>query len=546
MTEKRKTIINKIIYAICGLLLMVIDWTRGSQVGTTWAWTVNMMGVVIGVILITADGWNHYIRKKYAIYSTAMMVAFPLAYEFWENHQTLIYRDKLLSAVANVWVLGICIIRLSEFYRFHKPKFKDIFDIHEVLVLLLFGWMFFSVNEDVWPVWFLILFCICATWPLTNLEQYSIMNGMASGIIASFFILQGLAFVFRPFDTDYHRYCGIYSNPNINALFYSVVLIAFLFKLYQLRQNNGKLWLRVLAYLFSVAMVAFIVLTVSKTAWVSVFICLSVYVIFGLLKKHNSHKAILVRIGVSLLLLTICVPIVYLPVRYIPPLFHHPIWYEGEYAEWRVHSWDPWNSPKYVSFQEVTGAVSERLLPVVEKFLPADIVKLQHVYAEEKSPDGIYIGDKFYPYTDENTLRYSSYLGRMATWYYYFTNGKIAGHSNTEGHYVGIGYTYNWHAQNAFLQIWYYYGVPAGILFLIVIIWALVRSIKRVLKTEARQSEMACFVMMYLTLFITYGLFEAVWYPGQMIMTLAFFSPLLMKQSLLEDDTDEEVSNPSL
>lgn len=541
-----KQLFYKIVYAVCGFLLMIIDWTRGSQVGTTWAWTVNMMGVVICLILFTADGWKNYYKTKYIVFTIFMLFMPPLGYQFWLSHQTLIYRDKLLSAICNIWVLGICGIRLVEFYRGRHISIKKQLSLHEVLVMVLFLLMLVSVNEDVWPVWFLALFIVCTLWPITNDEKYQVMNGLCTGIIASFFVLQGAAFVFRPFDTDYHRYCGIYSNPNINALFYSVVLIAFSFKLFQLRYHKKNKILQVLAYLFSIATIAFIILTVSKTAWVSVFLCIALYTIcleFGKLRQ-TCGKA-LVGILVSGILLAVCIPIVYLPVRYLPPVFHHPIWYEGEYAEWRVHSWDPWDSPKYVSFQEVTSAVSERLLPVVQKVFPAELLKLENVRAAEQNPNGIYVGDKFYPYADENTLRYSSYLGRLATWHYYFTHGSILGHSNTEGHEVGIGYTYNWHAQNVFLQIWYYFGIPAGILFLVVSIGALFKSVKRAFCWDGRNGEMASFVMLFMTLFMSYGLFEAVWYPGQMIMTLAVFGPLLMKKNELKE-TNEEISYSSL
>ena len=50
-------------------------------------------------------------------------------------------------------------------------------------------------------------------------------------------------------------------------------------------------------------------------------------------------------------------------------------------------------------------------------------------------------------------------------------------------------------------------------------------------------------MVMYLSLFLLFGLFEAVWYPGQMILTLAVFGPKLMMK---DKDIHEEISNSSV
>lgn len=530
MTETRRTRINSIIYTVCGFLLMLIDWSRGSQVGSTWAWTVNMMGIVICIMLFTADGWHHYIAAKYAIYSAVMLILFPLGYQFWLQHQTLIFRDKLLTAICNVWFIGICFIRLFDVYILEKTKRFQV-RLIPALTAIMFFWMFLSRNEDVWPAWFLCLFLVLYLWPTPREEATRIFDGLLNGILISFFILQGLAFVFRPFDDPDYRYCGMYSNPNMNALFYCVILIMFLIRLFLLRKDGKAAWRRIICFLFTCAMLAFSILTVCKTAWVVEFLLLTVYVIIidirRLGKKANWVVRQIIILGVCTFL---CVPIVYLPVRYLPPIFHHPIWYDGEYSEARVHSWDPIDSDKYVSFDEVLGATSERMKPFIKKILPSSML-MTTVQAEEiKDHYGIHVGPWFFPFEDERTLTYSSYLGRMATWYYYFTHGNLLGHSNLQGHYTGVGETYIWHAQNVFLQIWFYYGIPAGILFLIVACGTWGKSIYQSWQLNNKSNGKVETIMMFLSLFLLYGLFEAVWYPGQIIMTLVVILPALNKE----------------
>lgn len=535
---------HRIIYAIYTITLMLIDWTRGSQVGSTWAWTVNMLGVVLCLFLITADGIKNFMKKKYVLWTVIMTVVLLGGYYLWTLLPAVIYRGKLLTAICNVWMIGACFMRLFEKNVksiLENWKYASKFALGGALLLLF---MFLSVNEDFWPVWFMLLFILVYSLQIEQNEKKTIIDGIVDGIMISFFMLQGAAFVFRPFDDPDYRYPGIYSNTNMNALFYAIILIAFLYRLYRLRKGNKAIWRRILCFLFGAAMIGFSILTVCKTAWVAEAFCLLLYVVLADIRalKMKASQVVL-RIALYGLVVMISVPIAYLPIRYLPPVFHHPIWYEGEYSESKVHSWDPVDSPKYVSFDEVMGAVSSRLKPIVDKLFASETY-ITSVYAEEiRDHNGIHVGPWFFPFEDEFTLTYSSYLGRAATWYYYTVNGKIMGHSNADGHHTGMGASYTWHAQNVFLQIWYYYGIPAGILFLIISwgTWGL--SIRKSWKDDEEWKNGAIFVAMYLSLFLLFGLFEAVWYPGQMILTLAVFGPKLMMK---DKDIHEEISNSSL
>lgn len=505
---------KRMLYTLCFFLLMVIDWTRGSQVGSTWAWTVNMTGIIMAVILFSAYDLKTFIKPVYLVYSAVCIIALPLAYWWWNLHQAAIYRDKLLTAVLNVWLLGILLIRLLLDVFVYKTK-KLHFSKLEIIVVVLLLWMFFSINEDVWPIWFLVMFELFYHTDYVEKDKVDMIQGLLNGVIIAFFVLQGAAFVFRPFDDGHNRYCGIYGNCNINALFYCVVWIAFLIKMFYCRKNHEKKWKTVLCFLFSGALLGFMILTISKTAWVSVFFVGIFYVIFAdfvFLKKKAGKVTLFIL--TSLLVMCISVPIVYSAVRYIPPIFHHPIWYEGEYAESKVHSFDPWDSEKYVSFDEFMEGTIVRVKPFVELIFKKAGLRMSVVYAAE---------DKITSEYDQKTVeKFSSSLGRLAIWEYYLQHGNLIGHSSTEGHDIGWGTWYVWHAQNMFVQLWYYYGIPSAILFVIALGGAIICSIRKIAK-EKNDAALIC--LLYLVLFGAYGLFECVWYPGQMILFLAFFTP---------------------
>ncbi len=506
------------IYMLCFVALMLIDWTRGSQVGSTWAWTVNMQGIVVGVILLTTYRLQEFRKFGYLIYSIVCAVALPLSYQWWMVHQEAIYRDKLLTAVLNVWVLGIFVFKLC--VEIHAEGIRNRIRITGLQVIggLMLLWMAISVNEDVWPIWYLVMFFLLSQMRMSKAQKQMLADGMIDGILVSFFILQGLAFGFRPFDAPTYRYSGMYANCNMNGLFYCIVLCAFLVRLYQLRKKQAhKVWL-MLCFVFAGVMYGFIALTISMTAALAAVVIgiLFVLVVDRKLLQWSRGRALRTVAGL-LVIIVVSVPVDYLAVRYLPTILHHPIWYEGEYSEEKVHSFDPWDSEKYVSFDEYMNAGFGKVLPythVISNRLGLSF----EVHA-------IYIGDTYFSYEDETVLKYSSLLGRLATWYYYVVHANIMGHSNLDGHDIGNGYyMYTWHAQNVFVQFMFYYGIPAAILLVLYIIRSLINSIRQ----TWGGAETALIPMFLISIFLIVGLLEAVWYPGQMSLWALFFTPLLL------------------
>lgn len=527
MNHIKKYIENKqFLYTLCFIAFMVIDWTRGSQVGSTWAWTVNMTGVVMAIILFSAYHPKEFVKPVYLIYSVICIAALLLSYYWWNLHQALIYRDKLLTAVINVWLLGIFVIKMLLDVAIYKTR-KLHFARTEILAAAMLLWMIFSKNEDIWPIWYLVMFGLFYHTEYSKEDLSALKTGMLNGIIVAFFLLQGAAFVFRPFDDPNCRYGGIYANCNINAMFYGIVWIAFLVKLYDIRNNKGKKWKEVFCFMFVGVVTVFSLLAVSKTAWISMLTVGFFYVIFADF-HHLEYKAgkMMEKLALYVAVVLICIPVTYSAVRYLPPIFHHPVWYEGEYREERVHSWDAWDSEKYVSWGEFSEGFTERIMPYIKvvfgKYQPAAMIV--------KASDGITIGDTTYKWTEKPTMDFASALGRVSYWEYYLKNGNVMGHSSSEGHDIGMGF-YVWHAQNIFVQFWYYYGIPSAILFLIVL-WSLIFSSLRKVMKEKEESLVLC-CLLYIIYFGVFGLFEATWYPGQMILFLAFFVPCFLKRDCL-------------
>lgn len=525
MSSKRKELVFRITYGFCFLALMLIDWSRGSQRGVVWEMTVNFTGVVMAVLLLTWAEWKRFLHPIYVVWSLLGAVSIPFSLNWWQNHQTVIYRDKLWSAVLSAWLLGYFVIYVIKYWGFKKLCARLVQEKSNLVLYIMLFWMFFSLNEDVWPIWYLLMVLLIVAMPREQWQIDALRKGMIDGIIVDFFVIQGLAFVFRPFDAPDCRYVGMYANTNMNALFYCIVLMAFLVRLYEVQKCNAPKWQSILLFLLATGTCGFLCLTVSRTGLMTAFVLAVTYLIVVgfVLLKWNAKKA-LCRILAFGLCSILMIPVTYSVARYLPPLFHHPIWFDGEYSEDKVHSWDPIDSEKYVTLEDVlnqlhirTGAMKSHAL---ELFIdePEEVTNYQTW--------GVTLHDKFYPYGSPELLRHESLYSRLSIWEHYMKYGTLWGHSNTWGHQTGM-YGITWHGQNAFVQLWFYYGIPAGILYLI---WIIV-NIAYGLKQVEKRPETGTLLILSMTVVFSFGLLEATWYPAQMVLFLLVFTKMLLEQA---------------
>lgn len=513
----------RILYGISFLALMLIDWSRGSQRGVVWEMTVNFTGVVVAVILLSMTEIKRFRHAIYLAWSFLGAVSIPFSLWWWQSHQTLIYRDKLWSAVLSVWMLGYLAIYEWRYWGIKQWLKSLVAKKSNIVLYVMLFWMFLSLNEDIWPIWYLFMALLFVGMPRTEIKQTMLEKGLVDGIIAGFFVLQGLAFVFRPYDMLDKRYVGMYANANMNALFYCIVTMALLTRLYEMGRDDAAKWKRVVIGILLAGVSAFQLLTVSRTGVMTTVVLLVAYVILVLfIIRNKTARQGLLSIAAFTFAVIIMVPVTYSVARYIPPLFHHPIWYDGEYSEDKVHSWDPIDSQKYVTFEDVlnqfhirSGGLSIRS-HAMELFIdePAEVTDYE--------PWGVTLRGVFYPYGSEELKKHESLYARLSIWEHYLKNGTLLGHSNTWGHRTGM-YGITWHGQNAFVQFWFYYGIPAAILYLIWVIYGLIDGCKR-----ARRGSSAGMIILLSTLTaFVFGLFEATWYPAQMILFLMVFAQII-------------------
>ena len=256
-------------------------------------------------------------------------------------------------------------------------------------------------------------------------------------------------------------------------------------------------------------------------------------------------------------------PLVFACVRFLPPLRHHPVWIT-EYSEDFVHSYDPWNSPKYTDLDEFfneflgrfdvnnvdekSGVSTEEVILEEKKAAPGGkneapagekIIKDGEVISY---PDGIAPGtDPAHPaYTVESYQGLEKILGiRKYIYGFYLKNLNLLGH---EREYPFV-WLFSWyqvlHAHNSYLQIAYCFGIIPGILITGVSLFGMVFPFVYIIKKKGNVPWYLVFTACAQTGIFVVSIVENISFPGKMMFSLLFVTLLPLMRITKKKDEDK-------
>ena len=500
----------------------------------------NALGVLMGILTLRCYPYDkEKYKKPDLIWLILWLVGSIIGSFVWIALKGPINEWQYIMAVIDVGILGFTIIRVL-FTQF----WKNICWKKEGVWAALFGvmslWMVLSRYYEIWQIWFFGMFMCFYLTGMEEGEENLMWDSLSNGFILAFFLIQIWAYGFRPYDEV--RYLGPYSNTNMTALFYLVTYMMVLYRIHVLhwkekeRKVSPKKWVnrlwKAFYYVLAGGLVSFIFFTICRTA---LLVLIGLTFLFGIISNlwmlREKAYRLLLRWVALVLCAVITFPCVYGTIRYLPCVLHRPVWFGAEYHPDKVHSFDPWNSWRYISLEEFFetavgrinfGAIIEDKSvtveaspkPVEESVVASAVSELEALATEiETTP---------LP-TDDGLLRgedaQNSGKIRLEIWKKYLSNLNMSGHTVSEGHYQITEDFHAWHAQNIFVQMLYNYGIPAGVLFVILMIWYGVKSIGILVKAK---EPTALLPGMVFVVFMGFGMLECVWYFGQAILILMY------------------------
>lgn len=505
---------KKLLYVICFMALNLIELLRASQTGNIWYVAVNCMGLVVMVLVVGAYPWKAFCTLFNGVYTAVCAAAMAGVAVHWHFHEGEYYLWQIETAILNVWWIGIMVKYLFRKVAAEKSlRFRP--GVLGWLWIALSVLMIASVSQRLWPLWYLLMFGIFYLTEYKPEDRKALWDGMINGTLISFFCIQIYAYGFRPYDEV--RYKGAFANCNMAALYYLIVYLMCLYKLHILEQKKAHKGWKLFYLTGAGGMLSFQLYTMGRTAWMTTFVVTILYGVFvvRMLWKKKWYQVLLRGGALALAVIVTFVP-VYGTIRWLPTILHHPVWYEGEYSLSRVHSFDPADSEKYVGLDEFLEALLGRVAGTLKKAGAGDPFMLK-VYAAEKEPEMPRVGLVNVPWTEDEGI-----LNRLTIYKAYWDDLTWYGNGPDKGYYlIGEGEYHSWHAQNLWLQIAYYYGIPAGILLVVLNIVMLYHHGRRMMAD--RENPYGIIPFFVCVVFTVFGLSEVVWNPGQLIMFLLFF-----------------------
>ena len=500
-----KRFCKRILYSLCFCLFCIVDQrVRTANGPSGWLETFrDLTGVLMAIIILSHYSFTDFHQRKlpYCIWTIVGICAGISAFVWGVYHQYCL-KDWFVILLG-IFLFGYILIHTFICIVIEKklPKLNKVLFVLWVIMMVL---MIVSRSSYIWPFCYLVMFGCFYLTDYSKEEREDLFQGVLNGIILGFFVIQGLAFVFRPYDEV--RYKGLYANTNVNALFYLEVLAAVLTKIVYVTKENGSRWKRIFYWLGAGVVLSFLLLTIGRTAWLTAF--LMVLLFLWVLRKIQMKKYFF-RNGI-VLVLCVCLtfPLCFGAVRYLPPLFHHPVWFAGEWSEKKVQSWDPWDSEKYVELDEFLEAAVGRLAKSAEDLLRHSPLLLHADAAEESFPL------TFEQRQDNIMLRYTIYK-------LYASNLNLWGHLPEEQRYQVAEDYWAYHAHNIYLQYGSDFGIIVMFLFGVISIGSCVILQKRFV---VKKNVQYIGYMLFALIPILYGIFDCSWGTGSLCTLMMFLA----------------------
>ena len=556
---------KQVVYTACFVFMCFIDQIRNNSLLIPQLSFANMTGICIGLIILIHFPLREFFGIPYAIW-TILFTAGVLGMRGSAETVYQYHMWQWYTGAANVWLYGMIAVRLllGVLTGGERPKRNRFF--LAVWLLMMVG-MILSESDSVWPLWFLVMFGCFYFTEFSKTEVRLLLKGALNGIIIAFFLLQGFGSMFRAYEIE-TRYTGIYSNSNMNALFYLVAGTAILAKLYWIYAERASLPKKIFWIAMCGLVSAFLLLPIGRTSLMLMGV--EILLLNLMILRRQVHRAFLrfflrlAAVGVSVILFF---PAAFYLARWIQPEYGTSMIYsDDDYREERVRAKTPEEEQKYIELdvfaQEAFGRFLDildsgyqermrqgrRLLPMQKVYAAEEEIAdlaVQPAGTEEEStaavPEPAPLEEMIFPTvqlmpSEEEGFVYGSgsspedpvfmnmegaFRIRWGVYRLYLSRLNFAGHKTNENGLWLMSNFYASHAHDLFLQMFFNFGYITGALFVVFAVSGLIVILFRSLRKRG-DSRINVTTMLFLLLFVGFGLFEIDWRVGHLPFTMYF------------------------
>lgn len=393
---------------------------------------------------------------------------------------------RVMAAAVFVW--GIVLIHtLRGIKKFREQKIK-------IPLAACFGVMciFMLVNSHgkPWPFLMAITFTLFYLQNYTEEEKDRIIHNMINALLIHFFFMVVMCCLYRPYHYyRFSRYPMWFHTVASTGMYLSIVAAAALLRLFLAMRNSGtvfrKAWKE---WMLNGVVLVYIALALPRTAMVAVFGMWMVLAVGAAIVYRPKVRYYAQVAAVMLLSLILSIPVVYTMTRCIPAAVNKPVYLsEAEDFDGAIREGEAPDSDNYMYFRALVRMWANRLwVPeeFIQKYLE-DKVSISEpfsILAEVASEELTGL-----PAKSETSGVNEMSNGRIAIFKDYLEHLNWSGHPEMgrDGDYEML----SGHAHNSFIQNAFDFGIPAGILLLLLILIMIFDAVYRIWTGKERSEK---------------------------------------------------------
>lgn len=401
------------------------------------------------------------------------------------------FRGGLLSALSAVTAGIYTVLLLCLAVRALRGELRRNYSRYALIVVTFFALILIFRNTRYWPFSVVIPFGTLYLHRLDREGENRLLRNFSYGVILAFWLMFGAATLFRPYYSFcFTRYPSWFSSVASAGLFWMLAFGCTLSALLAKFQKCGKISHLYFEFLTLGAVTSHVFMSMSRTSLLAIGVfCVAVFVLIEVIQYRDNIGKMAYKVLLVILPLFLAFPVVYTVTRCMPAVVARPIKVTGaEFFSDMIQKHEPMDSTKYMNIAQY----GETLL---EKIVGIDI-NLTSITGAASGPGSV-TTDEEGNVTDENVVGEMELNGQVYSVKDYtfvnnneadFSNGRLelfqiyAKHLNLTGHDTMIVEDAQtdmtlFHAHNTYMQVAYDHGIPAGIVFVVLLLGALIYGV---------------------------------------------------------------------